>query len=183
MNRVCAVFVLFVPLAALAACEHSGIFEPFREVECVERAPVSLARAIAAAQAEGAIALDADYRQDEELGCEMGNAGVYDVTLLQGGAIGIVSVDARTAAPGPRQPESVMNTLFGGGARFEGSPADMARMSSGMSVPMLDAVRRAEAGGGKAISAWIETQNGKPGYTVKLVRQGRVAITWIDGTK
>jgi hypothetical protein len=170
-----------IPLAGLVGCEHAGVFEPFREVECLERAPVSLRDAIAAAEAGGATALDADYRQDEELGCEMGAAGAYDVTLVQNRTISLVSVDARTAAPGPRQPEGVMNALFGSGARFEGSPAYMAQMSARMTIPLSEAVRRAEMDGGKALAAWIEAKDGRPGYTVKVVKEGRVDVTWIDG--
>lgn len=168
-------------LLGLAGCEHMGVFEPFREVSCFQAAKVSLKDAIAVAEGQDARALDADYRQDEEMGCLNGIPGEYDVTLLAGGRIYTVSVDAGTRAIGPRQPSGAMNALLGGGPRIEGSAADMARMLPTMTVNLSQAIETAEEDGGKVMAAWIEAQNGKPGYTVKLVRQGRVRMGWIAG--
>jgi hypothetical protein len=184
MNRACPhhfTLVATLALIGLSGCEHVGVFEPFREVECLERAQVSLKNAIVAAEADGGRALDADYRQEEEMGCLRGIPGVYDVTLLRNGKIEVVSVDARTANVGPHEEANVMNLLLGGGARFEGSPADMARMVPRMPIAMSRAIDVAEGQGGKAISAWIEAKDGKSGFTVKVVEKGRVRVTWIDG--
>ena len=172
-------FLFLLSLLALAACGHPGAFEPFREVSCFQAAQVSLTDAIAAAEATGGKALDADYREEEEMGCLQNAPGVYDVTLLSGGRINTVSVNARSHAVGPKEEESVMNALLGGGPRFEGSPADMASMLPRMSLTMPQAIAAAEQQGGKAMSAWIERKDGKPGYTVKLVERGRVNVTWI----
>jgi hypothetical protein len=115
-------------LLGVAGCAgHLGEFEPFRKVACFEAARVSLNDAIAVAEEQGGNAIDADYRQDEEMGCLQNNPGVYDITLLVSGRITVVSVDARSRQVGPRQEAGVMNALLGG-ERFEGSPADMARM-------------------------------------------------------
>ena len=172
--------LVIIALTGLSGCEHAGVFEPFREVECVSGAQVSLKGAVAAAEADGSKALDADYRQDEEMGCIRGFPGVYDVTLLRNGKIDVVSVDARSAALGPRQEASVMNALLGG--HFEGSHADMVPLIPKMRVAMTEAIDVAEQGGGKAMSAWIEARDGKPGFTVKVVEKGRVRITWVNGS-
>ena len=172
---------IFVPLLALSGCEHAGIFEPFREVECLQRAPINLQLAVARAEAGGGKALDADYRQDEELGCERGKAGVFDVTLFANGTISVVSVDAATGVLGAPEPENVMNAIFGGGPRVEGSPADMADMSLGMPLALGEAIRSAEQGGGKAMAGWIEAKDGRPGYTLKVVERGRVNVIWLPG--
>jgi uncharacterized membrane protein YkoI len=169
-------------LLGVAGCEHSGVFEPFREVSCFEAARVSLKDAIATAEAGDGKALDADYRQDEEMGCLTNDPGVYDVTVLASGRINTMSVDARTRAVGPREASGVMNALLGG-SPFEGSPADMARMMPRLAVDISQAIDLAEKQGGKAMTAWIEAKNGRAGYTVKLVERGKVRETWIDGER
>ena len=135
-----------VALLALAGCEHLGIFEPAREVTCFQAARVSLKNAIAAVEADGGTVLDADYRQDEDLGCLRNDPGVYDVTLLAGGRIMTVSVDARTGQTGLRQDSGAMNALLGG-SPFPGSPADMARavpnLAANISKPSTGPKRRA----------------------------------------
>jgi uncharacterized membrane protein YkoI len=173
--------ILVVVLVGLAGCEHVGVFEPFREVECLARARVSLKDAIAAAEARGGTTLDADYREDEEMGCLQNNPGDYDITLLTGGRINVLSVDARSGEIGPREEAGVMNALLGAGSRFEGSPADMARLAPRLSINISQAIDIAERQGGKAMAAWIEGKDGKPGYTVKVVEKGRVRVTWVDG--
>jgi uncharacterized membrane protein YkoI len=169
-------------LLGLGGCEHLGVFEPFREVACFEAAKVSLKDAIATAEAGDGRALDADYRQDEEMGCLQNDPGAYDITLLTGGRISTVSVDARTRAIGPREESGVMTALLGA-SPFPGSPADMARMVPRLGIDISQAIDIAEQQGGKAMVAWIEEKNGKAGYTVKLVERGRVRETWIDGER
>jgi hypothetical protein len=174
-----------VPIAILLAlgivgCGHVGEFEPFRKVSCLEAARMSLRDALTAAEATGGRALDADYRQDDEMGCIRGNAGVYDVTLISGGAIGVVSVDVATGEVGPRVNAGVMNALLAGG-RFEGSHANMARVLPRLSMRAREAIEIAEQQGGKAMVAWIDEKDGHPGYVVKLVQHGRVHVVWVDG--
>lgn len=173
--------IVAVALTGLAACQHVGVFEPFREVECVERAKVSLKDAITAAEARGGIVLDSNFREDEELGCLTNNPGVYDITMLGGTQLFVVSVDANTGTVGPRVSADVLTALFGGGPRFEGSPAEMARVAPVMETTISEALEMAQRGGGKAMAAWVESKNGKPGYAIKVVENGRVRVTWIDG--
>jgi uncharacterized membrane protein YkoI len=176
-------FLFVIALAGLAGCEHVGIFEPAREVECLQRARVSLKQAIAAAEAGGGKALDADYTENRELGCLSNDPGFYAVTLLTAGRISVVSVNAGSGQVGPREEQGVMNALMSGGMRFEGSAADMARMLPSLAIDMSQAVDIAERQGGKILSAWIEAQDGRPGYTVKVVQNSRVRVTWIAGDR
>ena len=182
-RRSAVSFLFAIALAGLAGCEHIGIFEPAREVECLQRARVSLKQAIAAAEAQGGRALDADYTENRELGCLSNDPGFYAVTLLTAGRISVVSVNADSGQVGPREEQGVMNALMSGGIRFEGSAADMARMFPSLAIDMSQAVDIAERQGGKTISAWIEAQNGRPGYTVKVVQNSRVRVTWIAGDR
>ena len=170
---------MFVALG-IVGCGHLGEFEPFREVSCVDAAKISLKDAITAAEGAGGKVLDADYRQDDEMGCIKGDAGVYDVTLLSKATIEVVSVDARSGEVGPRANASVMNALLAGG-RFEGSPANMARVVPKLSMRAAEAIDIAERQGGKAMVAWIDEKDGHPGYVVKLVQRGRVHVVWVDG--
>jgi uncharacterized membrane protein YkoI len=181
MNRFIPDSMAFiVALIGMTACEHVGIFEPFREVECLQRAKVSLKEAIATAESSGGKALDADFREDEEMGCLGDNPGAYDITFLAGETISVVSVNARSGVLGPREDASVMNVLFGS-ARFEGSSVDMARSVPALGIGISQAITIAERQGGKAMSAWIEAKDGMAGYTVKVVKNGRVRVTWVDG--
>ena len=175
-----AIVGLLLALTGLTACEHVGVFEPFREVECLERARVSLKDAITAAEARGGIVLDSNFREDEEMGCLNNNPGAYDVTMLGGTQLFVVSVDANTGSVGPRQPANVLTALMGGGPRFEGSPSEMARIAPAMTTTISQAVDSAQQDGGRAMAAWVEAKNGKPGYTVKVVKNGRVQVTWVD---
>jgi hypothetical protein len=179
--RRSAGFCAVTLLLGVAGCAHPGIFEPYREVSCFQAARVSLKSAIESAEAAGGKAIDANYRQDEEMGCLGNEPGFYDITLLQGGRFSVVSVDARSRVTGPRVQESVMDMMFGGGSRFEGSPADGARLVPMLSLDMTHAIDAAEKEGGKAMAIWVDAKNNKPGYTVKLVEKGRVHETWVAG--
>ena len=177
-------FVIGVALIVLSGCEHVGVFEPLREVECVQRAQVSLKSAVEAAETEGGSVLDADYRLDDELGCIRGEPGTYDITLLKNGKVDVLSVDARSASVGSHEDANVMNALLNSRTYFQGSysHADMARMRPNMSVTMAQAIDIAEKPGGKAMSAWVEATGGKPGFKIKVVERGRVRETWVPGT-
>jgi len=183
MGRAGSLAVVLLALMGTAACEHVGVFEPAREVECLARARVSLKQAVAAAEATGGKALDADYREDRELGCLRNEPGAYDITLVAGGRISVVSVNAGSGQVGPREEQGVMNAVMSGGVRFEGSAADMARLAPGMGVDLSQAVDIAERQGGKTMSVWIEAQGGRPGYAVKVAQNGRVRVTWIAGDR
>jgi uncharacterized membrane protein YkoI len=167
-------------LLVLAGCGHFAHFEPYREVTCFAAARVSLAEAIEKARGGEGRVLDADYRLDDELGCIQDDPGTYDISIYQDGRISDVSVNARTGEIGPRVPEGVMTALIGGHP-FVGSHADMVALIPRLKIIMPQAIAIAERQGGKAMVAWIDEQNGKAGYTVKLVIEGRVRGTFVDG--
>lgn len=177
-----ASIVIALSLGNGGCAEHLGEFEPFREVACFEGAAISLKDAIAAAEAGDGRAIDADYRQDEEMGCLEGVPGAYDVTLLMGGRISVVSVDAKSRQIGPRAEAGALNALLGGGS-FEGSPSNMVPLVPRLRIDMSQAIDLAEQQGGKAMVAWVEAKNGKAGYTIKLVQRGRVRVIWMDGER
>jgi hypothetical protein len=46
---------------------------------------------------------------------------------------------------------------------------------------LLEAIAIAEKGGGKAMEADIAMNGDRPGYTIKLVENGKLHMTWVDG--
>ena len=62
----------------------------------MQRAQVSLRDAVQTAEKQGGRAVDAHFRQDEELGCLTDKPSYYEVTLLSRGALRTVDVDARS---------------------------------------------------------------------------------------
>src|SRR6266852_6106359 len=88
--------------------------EPLKDVFCVQRAPVSLKDAVETAEKQsGGRAVDAHFRQDEELGCLTNKPSYYEVTLLSRGALRTVDVDARSnqAQLRPREDPSLLKRL------------------------------------------------------------------------
>ena len=160
--------------------------EPYREVSCFQAAKISLKDAIEAAERNGGKAIEADYIQDKEMGCVSGEPGYYEVTLLSGRALTIVSVDARSKLVGAPVDEATTRGLFSGDILeklTELSPAARASVVPKVSITLLEAIAIAEKGGGKAMEADIDMNGAKPGYTIKLVEKGKLHMTWVDGTK
>ena len=52
-----------------------------------------------------------------------------------------------------------------------------------VSITLLEAIAIAEKGGGKAMEADIEMNGDRPGYTIKLVENGKLHTTWVDGAR
>jgi hypothetical protein len=178
-----SVLLIAVALLGLAGCaEHLGAFEPLREVACFQAARVSLREAIATAEGGNGRAIDADYRQDEELGCLQNDPGAYDITLLAGNRIEVVSVDARTRQVGPREPAGVLSALLGG-ERFEGSPSDMVRIVPRLGIDISQAIGIAEQQGGKAMVAWVEAKQ-RTGLVIRSSSSSAGGcVTWVDGER
>ena len=174
-----------VAVAAVAASLLSGCsttfaqFEPAREVVCFESVKVSLASAVSAAERQGARVIDAHYHQSDELGCLLDNPGYYDVTVLREGKVSSGTVDVRTAVVEMRDPSSGGRYL---GKIFVDDPESQARAALEIPLRMPDAIALAERDGGRAMKAYVETRDGRPGYLVKLVMGGgKVRVAWIDG--
>jgi uncharacterized membrane protein YkoI len=158
--------------------------EPYREVTCFQGAHVSLKDAIRAAEQQGGRALDAAYREPDEMGCVMGDPGYYDVTLWSDGKFTPLSVDADTSHVEPRIEQSFARVLGGQFVELlmEGSPQSRAADVGTLHMTLIDAVAVAEASGGKAMEARIERRDGKAGYAVKLVdANGKLRVSWLPG--
>src|SRR5882672_11682029 len=83
-----------IPLLGCATALSEA--EPLKDVFCVQRAPVSLRDAVETAEREGGRAIDAHFRQDEELGCLTNKPSHYEVTLLSRGELKTIDVDAQS---------------------------------------------------------------------------------------
>jgi hypothetical protein len=173
-----------IAVVAIAACAINPTeIEPAREVSCFAAARVSLSDAIYSAEIEGGKAIDAAYRQDEEMGCVRGEPGYYDVTVLFDGKLSLVSVDAGSKQVGPRLEPGFMRELTGQFAErvFEGTSESRVPIAQRLKLPLLEAVATAEKGGGKAMEARADMNAGKIGYWVKLVDKGQLRLAWVDG--
>lgn len=171
----------------ISACALNPIeIEPYREVSCFQRARVSLKDAVEAAERNGGTAIGGDYIQDREMGCIVGDPGYYEVTLLSGRKLTIVNVDARSKRLSPPVDEATMRGLLSGDILeklLEPSPTMRASVVPKVSITLSEAIAVAEKSGGKAMEADIEMNGDRPGYTIKLVENGKLHRTWVDGAR
>ena len=162
----------------LSGC--AGI-EPFRNVACFEAAKVSLKSAVVLAEQQGGQAIGARYRQDRELGCLDTDPGVYDVTLLSGNELRVVSVDAGSGEVGPRKEDKSAPDFRILEKVVTGAPAPKPDIAPELAITITQAADLAERDGGKAMIAWADTNEGRAGYNVKLVENGKTRTAWVDG--
>jgi uncharacterized membrane protein YkoI len=150
-------------------------------VFCVQRARVSLKDAVQSAEKQGGRAVDAHFRQDEELGCLSNKPGYYEVTLLSGGALKTVDVDARSsqADSRPREDESLLKSISKFLDRFAERAAADPSAASRVRLSMQAAIDRAAEPNAKVVAAQLEQRDGTLGYEVKLVENGRVKLAWV----
>ena len=184
MRRIFIVAMLTASLLGTGGCAiDPREIEPYREVSCFEAAKVSLRDAVEAAETEGGKAIDAAYRQVEEMGCLQSDAGYYDVTVLISGKLSLVSVDAASEQIQPRLQQSTGRQLGGQFLErlFEGSSTARVPVAEKIKIHLHDAIDTAEETGGKAMEARAEMKDGKPGYMVKLVERGKLRMAWVDG--
>ena len=172
--------VLALALLAVYGCAVSPIeIEPYREVSCFEGAGISLKTAVEAAEKSGGKAIDADYIQDKEMGCVVGQPGYYEVTLLSQGKLNLVSVEARSGRVEPRVAAATSGDLVE--TLFESPTAAKARVVPKVTITLSEAIAIAEKGGGKAMEASIDMNGDRPGYAIKLVDKGKLHMAWVDG--
>ena len=172
--------VAAVPLLGGCAVALSEA-EPAKDVFCVQRAQVSLKDAVEAAERQGGRAIDAHFRQDEELGCLTNKPSYYEVTLLSRGALRTVDVDARTkqAQSRRRDDPSLLKRL----SKFLDTLVEAAPLDTGVAprarLSLPAAIDRAEEPNAKAVAAQLEQKDGVLGYTVKLVEDGKLKLAWV----
>ena len=178
--RFPALLLFGLPLAGCATALSDA--EPIKAVECVQRAPVSLKQAVQTAEQQGGRAVDAHFRQDEELGCLTGKRSYYEVTLLSAGKLRTVDVDAQsnsvaTGAPGDT---SIWKRISKSLDRLFERPATASGAAPLAPVTLPEAVARFEAPGTKVVAAQLDQKGDHFGYTVKLVEQGKLKFAWVD---
>jgi hypothetical protein len=178
-----APLLLIFTLGTAACAINPTELEPYREVSCFVAAKVSLRDAAEAAEVEGGRAIDGVYRQVSEQGCLNGDAGYYDVTVLVGGTLSRVSVDA--ASQQIRARNSDVTGRGWAGEIFErivhGTSDTRIPAAERTSIHLHDAIASAEEQGGRAMEARIEMKNGTPGFSIGLVEHGRLRTAWLEG--
>src|SRR5258706_4195229 len=173
-----ALVLAAIPLLGCATALSDA--EPLKDVFCVQRARLSLKEAVETAEREGGRAVDAHFRQDEELGCLTNRPSHYEVTLLSRGELKTVDVDAGSnqAQSRPRD-ESILKRVSNFLDRLvESAPPD-ANAAQRVRLSMQAAIDRAEEPNAKVVAAQLEQKDGAFGYTVKLVENGRLKLTWV----
>ena len=158
--------------------------EPFRDVSCLGRAPVSLADAIAGAETSlHQNVVDAEYNIESEMACIEGDPGHYDITFYDNGELKRATVDARSGEVGPRHYESFLRRVFELDVLSDWPEAEMRRGGPAMRdarTTIQDAVRLAETTGGKALAAHVKTEREKTTYVIELVNGGRIGLVFVD---
>jgi uncharacterized membrane protein YkoI len=155
--------------------------EPLKDVFCVQRAQVSLKDAVGTAEKQGGRAVDAHFRQDEELGCLTNKPSYYEVTLLSRGALKTVDVDARSnvAQTRAREDGSILKRISKFLDRLVERDAPDTSLAPRIRLSMQGAIDKAEEPNAKVVAAELEEKDGAIGYTVKLVENGRLKLAWI----
>ena len=177
----CLALLLFgLPFGGCATAISDA--EPSKDVACVQRAPVSLRQAVETAEQQGGRAVDAHFRQDEELGCLTNKPSYYEVTLFSAGKLRTVNVDAYTNIVEARAPDetSVWKRVSKSLDRLFERPASAPGAAPLVPVTLPEAVARVEAPGTKIVAAQLDQKGDQFGYTVKLVEQGKLKFAWVD---
>lgn len=169
----------------LGACATgSGHVEPYRDVSCLGRAPVTLADAIAAAEASlHQEVIDAEYNIESEMACIEGDPGHYDITLYDNGELKRATVDARSGEVGPGHYESFLRRVFELDILSDWPEAEMRRGGRAMreaQMTIQEAVRLAETKGGRALAVHVKSEKQKTTYVIELVNRGRVNLVSVD---
>jgi uncharacterized membrane protein YkoI len=143
---------------------------------------VSLKQAVETAEKRGGRAVDAHFRQDEELGCLTNKPSYFDVTLLSDGKLNTVKVDAHTNRVEPVEPgdASVWKRISRSLDRLFESGPSAPNAAPLVPVTLQEAVAMVEGPQTKVIAAQLDQKNSRFGYSVKLVEDGKLRSTWVD---
>ena len=158
--------------------------EPYKDISCLGRAAISLADAIAAAEASlDQRVVDAEYNIESEMACAEGDPGHYDVTLYVDGTLKRATVDARSGEVGPGHYESFLRRVLELDVLSDWPEAEMLRGGPAVRqarTTMREAVRLAETRGGKALAAHVKTETQQTIYVIELVNTGRIRLVRVD---
>jgi hypothetical protein len=175
----CGIFFL------LAACATSqNHIEPFRDVACFQRAQVSLAQAIhAAEQSEGKTVIDAEYNCAAELDCVRGNPGQYRITFFADGRLSRIGICPATGVVQAPVEKGAIRRMLDLDFVFDWPESEMLRAGPTVArapVTMQAAIAAAEIAGGKAMAAHVKMDSDKARYVIELVDHSRVRIVTVD---
>jgi hypothetical protein len=158
--------------------------EPHRDIECFQRARVTLAEAIGTAErTQGQMVIDAEYNCAAELDCLRGNPGQYRVTLFAEGRLNHIGICPAAGVVQPVAEKGMFRRLLDMDFVFDWPESEMLKsgpVASTAPVSMRDAIATAEATGGKAMAAHVKTETGKASYVIELVDHSRLRVVSVD---
>lgn len=158
--------------------------EPHRDIECFQRARVTLAEAIGTAErTQGQMVIDAEYNCAAELDCVRGNPGQYRVTLYAEGRLNRIGICPAAGVVQPIVEKGTFRRLFDLDFVFDWPESEMLKsgpVASTATVTMRDAIATAEATGGKAMAAHVKSETGKASYIIEIVDKGRLRVVSVD---
>jgi hypothetical protein len=169
----------------LGACATSQQHvEPHRDVECFQRARVSLTQAIdAAEQSQGKTVIDAEYNCTAELDCVRGNPGQYRVTLFDDGRLSRIGICPATGVVQEPVEKGAFRRMLDLDFLFDWPESEMLKagpVAAAAPISMQTAVATAEATGGKAMAAHVKSESARTTYVIEVVDRGRVRIVTVD---
>ena len=151
-------------LLALGGCATTEQHvEPARDIECFQRARVSLAEAVGTAeQSQGKMVIDAEYNCAAELDCVRGNPGQYRVTLYAEGRLNRIGICPATGIVQAPVDKGAIRSFLDLDFVFDWPDSEMLRsgpIAAKAPVKMRDAIATAEATGGKAMAAHVKARS------------------------
>jgi hypothetical protein len=183
-NRFRFAFAAGVLLAVGGCATTEQHVEPHRDIECFQRARVSLAEAVGTAErSQGKSVIDTEYNCAAELDCLRGNPGQYRVTLYAEGHLNRIGICPATGIVQAPVEKGAIRRVLDLDFVFDWPESEMLRsapIAAASPVTMRDAIATAEATGGKAMAAHVKTQSGKAHYVIEVVDQGRVRVVSVD---
>jgi len=177
---------LVASLLSLWGCATSQQHvEPHRDIECFQRARVSLTEAIRTAELSmGQMVIDAEYNCAAELDCVRGNPGQYRVTLFAAGRLNRIGICPATGVVQARAEKGAFMRLLDLDFVFDWPESEMLKsgpIAAAAPVTMQTAIATAEAMGGKAMAAHVKSAGGgKANYVVEVVDNGRIRVINVD---
>jgi uncharacterized membrane protein YkoI len=172
-------------LLGIASCTTASFhIEPFRDVSCFGRAPVTLLNAILAAESfRGERTIDGEYNITREMACLTGDPGHYDITFFRDGELRRATVDAETGAVGPAHEESVFTKLVRLDFLSDWSQSEMVaggQAAAEANVTLRAAIAIAEVRDGRAMAAHVMTMDGETHYVVEIVGPSGLQLVQVD---
>ena len=158
--------------------------EPHRDIECFQRARVTLAEAIGTAErTQGKVVIDAEYNCAADLDCVRGNPGQYRVTLYAEGRLDQIGICPAAGVVQPVVQNGPFRRVLELDFVFDWPKSEMLKsgpVAVTAPVTMRDAIATAEATGGKAMAAHVKTETGKARYVIEIVEKSRMRVVSVD---